>query len=636
MKIPLFVGYEAHRSFGGDWRRGQRVELDAIHLPRHTFVCGSTGSGKTVFAKAMVEEAILQGIPTIVLDVKGDLASLALSGADVDSPWVGRVLGDGVRAARAQYREGVAGSSAVQERLGAYAARVHPRVFTPRSGIGRRIALASLPSFSLENLDAIALESLRRLNEGFAQALIGKLFGANAVGRKTKDAEYRVIEALNWKAMERGESFDGPQGIRRLANLVAECPLPTIGGLEYDEFLPPKRQAELRRKLATSIAGAGEDWFRGERLSVEGLLGDAPPGRVPLAIVYLGHLNDFEEQAFVVAQVATTIYQWMRGRAGSSRPQLLLYMDEVGGGDAKTGFFPSAPYNPVSKSPLSLLVKQGRSAGVATLLATQNPVSVDLRALANVHTWAVGRLTQSNDQKRVKSALSEGHTGAEELQRLLPGLPTHTFLVKSEGSGFRAPQPVQERWLYSIHEPLGIDAVARLAKELEGRDWSTGGAEDSGVLAWDEDPVVEESEVRAGATPEPKRKEPSHAEEVDEPQPTETLPLGDEGGPSEAEPVAWTFRIGTGVPRRLRQGQAVALGRSRGADVQLDDQFASGRHVELLAKGDVLVVRDLGARNPARLEGAEVREELEVAPETAPARLVVGKTEVVLEWGSPE
>jgi DNA helicase HerA-like ATPase len=37
-----------------------------------------TGSGKTVLTKAVIEEALTTGIPVVVIDLKGDLASLGI------------------------------------------------------------------------------------------------------------------------------------------------------------------------------------------------------------------------------------------------------------------------------------------------------------------------------------------------------------------------------------------------------------------------------------------------------------------------------------------------------------------------------------------------------------------------------
>ena len=54
-------------------------------LITHTFICGGSGSGKTVMGKAIIEEAALRGVPTIMVDLKGDLSSLALSFPEISS-----------------------------------------------------------------------------------------------------------------------------------------------------------------------------------------------------------------------------------------------------------------------------------------------------------------------------------------------------------------------------------------------------------------------------------------------------------------------------------------------------------------------------------------------------------------------
>ena len=43
---------------------------------------GSTGSGKTVAAKILIEEATISGIPSVIIDPQGDLARLALMGTE--------------------------------------------------------------------------------------------------------------------------------------------------------------------------------------------------------------------------------------------------------------------------------------------------------------------------------------------------------------------------------------------------------------------------------------------------------------------------------------------------------------------------------------------------------------------------
>src|SRR5688572_23166451 len=55
-----------------------RVVLGSRDLTTHGVVVGMTGSGKTGLAVVLIEEALLAGIPVLVLDPKGDMANLAL------------------------------------------------------------------------------------------------------------------------------------------------------------------------------------------------------------------------------------------------------------------------------------------------------------------------------------------------------------------------------------------------------------------------------------------------------------------------------------------------------------------------------------------------------------------------------
>ena len=56
------------------------VKIPLKSLKRHFAALGSSGSGKTVLVKAIMEECIRAGIPLLLIDLQGDLASLALDG----------------------------------------------------------------------------------------------------------------------------------------------------------------------------------------------------------------------------------------------------------------------------------------------------------------------------------------------------------------------------------------------------------------------------------------------------------------------------------------------------------------------------------------------------------------------------
>jgi hypothetical protein len=82
---------------------------------------------------------------------------------------------------------------------------------------------------------------------------------------------------------------------------------------------------------------------------------------------------------FVTILLSETI-AWMRNQSGTSSLRALLYMDEV------FGYFPPSK-NPPSKTPMLTLLKQARAFGLGVVLATQNPVDLDYKGLANCGTW---------------------------------------------------------------------------------------------------------------------------------------------------------------------------------------------------------------------------------------------------------
>ena len=62
----------------------EKLEIDSQILARHAAMLGSTGSGKTVMAKALIEECTIDEIPSLIIDPQGDLARLCLNAKDKD------------------------------------------------------------------------------------------------------------------------------------------------------------------------------------------------------------------------------------------------------------------------------------------------------------------------------------------------------------------------------------------------------------------------------------------------------------------------------------------------------------------------------------------------------------------------
>ena len=135
----------------GEWRKlsgakgGKSLRLPPQHLITHSVIVGMTGSGKTGLVTVFAEEALQAQIPTLIIDVKGDLPNLLLAFPDFDPgrhlPWVeapqdapqeGARLEVAARLAN-ERREGLHRSGIEEPRLAEFCANTHLRVITPGS-----------------------------------------------------------------------------------------------------------------------------------------------------------------------------------------------------------------------------------------------------------------------------------------------------------------------------------------------------------------------------------------------------------------------------------------------------------------------------------------------------------------------
>lgn len=61
---------------------GHQILISTKSLNRHGLIAGATGTGKTKSLQVMVEELSLKGVPSLVMDIKGDLSGLGAPGAN--------------------------------------------------------------------------------------------------------------------------------------------------------------------------------------------------------------------------------------------------------------------------------------------------------------------------------------------------------------------------------------------------------------------------------------------------------------------------------------------------------------------------------------------------------------------------
>ena len=446
----LFLG----EATGADHQRnGDAVLLKAADLTTHGVVVGMTGSGKTGLGVGLLEEALLQGIPTLVLDPKGDLGNLLLTFPDLSpesfAPWVEG--GDPAEVA-ASWRDGLAGWGIEPARIQALRDAAEFTIYTPGSTSG--VGLNVIGSLQRPGADADPEAVLDEV-QGYVSGLLG-LVGIDADPLASR--EHILLSNLVQQAWTSGQDLDLPG----LVAQVQAPPLRKLGVFELDEFFPPADRTKLALRLNGLLASpAFAAWGQGEPLDMERLL--RPDGRPGCAIVTLAHLSD-EERQMVVTLVLSKLVTWMRRQPGTDQLRVLVYFDEV------VGYVPPSAAPP-SKAPILTLLKQARAFGVGLVLATQNPVDVDYKALSNAGTWMIGRLQTEQDKARLLDGLAAAAGGVDTgaVGQTIAGLAKREFVLRQAGSD--APTTFTTRWAMSyLRGPLTREQISTL---MAGR---TGGA----------------------------------------------------------------------------------------------------------------------------------------------------------------
>ncbi len=426
-----------------------RLELPAHHLVTHGVVLGMTGSGKTGLTTVMIEEALKSAVPVLVVDVKGDLPNLLLAFPDFDPgrvlPWVeGSAASNDNRSpeeiARALTEERQANLAAWQigeRELATYTSTSQVRVITPGSSAGESLHLLS----SLERRSARwdSDPEAGRAALSAAISLVLRLLGRDPDPAKSR--EHVLLSLLAERHFRQGEGAD----LTTLLHDLSDPPIDEVGALPLDDFLPKAERKALAAALNTLLASPTfASWREGAALDVGEWL-TPKDGRTPAVILSVAHLED-EERALVLGVLFEEVLAWVRSLPGSQRLRALIVFDEV------YGFLPPHPHNPPTKRPLVALMKQARAFGVGVVIATQNPMDLDYRALSNAGLWCIGRLQTDADRARVIEGLSGAagfdRAATQALTKTVSRLAPRWFVVRdaqSNGIGL-----VQPRWCMSL------------------------------------------------------------------------------------------------------------------------------------------------------------------------------------------
>jgi len=439
------------------------VLYDSRDLVTHAVCVGMTGSGKTGLCIGLLEEAVIDNIPAIVVDPKGDLANLLLTFPDLKEgdflPWINeeeaqrKGISPQEYAAKqaALWKKGLAEWGQDGARIRKLRESAEFAIYTPGSTAGLPVSI--LKSFAFPG-KAVADDS-ELLGERIGTTVTSLLNLLGTSADPIQSREHILLSTILDTAWKKGQDLD----LAGFIQAIQTPPVARIGVFDLESFFPSKDRFAFAMKLNNLLAAPGfSAWLQGEPLSIDRMFFTAA-GKPRVSIFSIAHLND-AERMFFVSLLLTQLLGWMRAQSGTTSLRTLFYMDEI------FGYFPPVA-NPPSKAPLLTLLKQARAFGLGIVLATQNPVDLDYKGLSNTGTWFLGRLQTERDKERVLEGLEGAAAGGagrfdrKRMEQILAGLGQRVFLMNNVHED--APVVFQTRWVMSyLRGPLTRAQIKQL------------------------------------------------------------------------------------------------------------------------------------------------------------------------------
>ncbi|MGD8293316.1 MAG: DUF87 domain-containing protein, partial [Desulfobacterales bacterium] len=306
------------------------VLYDSKDLNTHAVIIGMTGSGKTGLGIGLLEEALIDNIPVIAIDPKGDLPNLLLNfpelKADDFRPWINEqdALNAGLTPEKyaanqaEMWRKGLASWDQEPERIARLRSAAEFAVYTPGSSAG-------LPVSVLRNFTPpppAILTDTDLLRERIQTATTGLLALIGIEADPVTSREHILLANLFESIWTQGKSLD----LAGLIHAVQAPPFERIGVMELEFFFPAKDRLSLAMRINNLLAAPGfESWMEGDPLNIGRML-HTPQGKPRASIFTISHLTD-AERMFFVSMLLNEILGWMRTQPGTSSLRAILYMD---------------------------------------------------------------------------------------------------------------------------------------------------------------------------------------------------------------------------------------------------------------------------------------------------------------------
>ncbi len=302
--------------FQGDVPSGCIVKVPLRTMNRHGLICGATGSGKTKTLQVLAEQLSLKGVPSLLMDVKGDLSGIAALGS-------------------------------VNEKIEAR----HAKLGIAYGPQGLPVELLSLSKEPGARLRATVSE--------FGPVLLGRILELNDTQQSVlalvfKYCDDHALPLLDIKDLRRILQFVSDEGKQEIKKVYGQVSASTVNII-------------LRKLIEIEQQGAGS--FFGERsFDVNDLLRQ----RDGKGVVHIVRLTDIQDRprlfsTFMLCLLAE-IYAAFPEVGDAEKPKLVLFIDEA-----------HLIFNTATKALLEqieTIIKLIRSKGVGVYFCTQDPSDV--------------------------------------------------------------------------------------------------------------------------------------------------------------------------------------------------------------------------------------------------------------------
>ena len=412
---------------GSSSENSDLIELSHDRLLRHVGILGNTGSGKTVMAKIILEECALAGIPSIILDLQGDLARMAL-------PTINDPLAD-------------------SKKQKDWMKKTDVRIWTPLEDSGLPICVNpfKLPPPHLDEDESEKAWDLVAIG-------LAEILGHPSTKRSHLNVKAFIIRLLITLA----DKDSLPLNFGDLANSIGE-----EDPSEYDDLIKSSLLKDLERRANALNSGIQSRLYTyGSPLDIPMMIEKRKKGQTPVNILYLNTLPDESMKMDFIQQFCRELYDWMlQNPSDSDAPQVMFFLDEAG------PYIPPDPKMPSSKSIIRQLLKEGRKYGVGCILASQSPADLDYKTFGQANTLFLGRFVSSQDKKKVKEILG-GMDKDRSLAEDLSSLESGQFILLASGSEEGEVKKMNARRLLTNHgTPIPSQDLASLTSE-EQRLWA--------------------------------------------------------------------------------------------------------------------------------------------------------------------